>query len=690
MAMIENIRKRRGLLIFFIGIGMLGFLIPYDAVMSLFGRTPGSETIGEINGKAINAGSFQKNLLSVQQSNLYRGDDNISSAAWSDLVNDMLYEQDLEAAGYMVGEDEYDDLRFGVSPSAMVKQAYYGGTVTEESRTRARDLFEQQPPVAERAQREMIIKRYKLEKLESLLKKGFYANTLDAERDHLMKNDKAKVSFVGVKYADVSDSLVTVTDGDVRSYFNKNKNNVKYRQNPFREVSFISYDVLATAQDSMDIKNKLADLKAGFQTTKDDSLYVVDNSFDRTFSEVVYEPGTTAGDTDSLLVNGAVGTVVGPYEDGGSYKLAKVIDKKPVVSRVNGRHIFLTSGFQRAEKDSVMAIADSLKTLLEGGASFSSLAAEWSADDSTATKGGVLGWLSPDDEVNADEKVKNQLRTALINSEKNEPQILQVPGGISLVEATNFEYDGKNSVLAVIAREIKASDDTQDELYAEVSSFALQYSSAEELLAAAEEEGLTVTAQKVTKNSRNVPSLQNSGSIVRWVNGRDTQLDDISKIYELEGKYIVATVTKVQDDRVPAFATVEDDVREDATKAAKYEMLKSKMSTGTLDDIEGAVDGASKKTLTLSFNSNNISGIGSNEMEAVGLAFGSPAEEGIVTNPVKGNDGVIVLQVEEKTLAPTKESYADTQSTLQQTYGNLYNRIKSSLTRELVQDDRNR
>ncbi len=72
MAMIENIRKRRGLLIFFIGIGMLGFLVPYDAVISLFGKTPGSETIGEINGKVINQGSFQKDLLAVQQSNLYR------------------------------------------------------------------------------------------------------------------------------------------------------------------------------------------------------------------------------------------------------------------------------------------------------------------------------------------------------------------------------------------------------------------------------------------------------------------------------------------------------------------------------------------------------------------------------------------------------------------------------------------
>ena len=60
MAMIENIRKRRGLLIFFIGIGMLGFLVPYDAVMSLFGRTPGSETIGEIMEKRSIKVHFRK------------------------------------------------------------------------------------------------------------------------------------------------------------------------------------------------------------------------------------------------------------------------------------------------------------------------------------------------------------------------------------------------------------------------------------------------------------------------------------------------------------------------------------------------------------------------------------------------------------------------------------------------------
>jgi hypothetical protein len=38
MAMIEQIRNRQGLLLVIIGIGMLGFLVPYDAVLALMGQ----------------------------------------------------------------------------------------------------------------------------------------------------------------------------------------------------------------------------------------------------------------------------------------------------------------------------------------------------------------------------------------------------------------------------------------------------------------------------------------------------------------------------------------------------------------------------------------------------------------------------------------------------------------------------
>ena len=41
-----------------IGIGMLGFLVPYDAVMALFGQT-GNRDVGEVNGVAISGAQYQ-------------------------------------------------------------------------------------------------------------------------------------------------------------------------------------------------------------------------------------------------------------------------------------------------------------------------------------------------------------------------------------------------------------------------------------------------------------------------------------------------------------------------------------------------------------------------------------------------------------------------------------------------------
>ena len=57
MAMIEKIRNQRSLLMIVLGIGMLGFLVPFDAVIALTGGGA-SRDVGSVNGTSI---SGQKN-----------------------------------------------------------------------------------------------------------------------------------------------------------------------------------------------------------------------------------------------------------------------------------------------------------------------------------------------------------------------------------------------------------------------------------------------------------------------------------------------------------------------------------------------------------------------------------------------------------------------------------------------------
>ena len=49
--MIEQIRNRQGLLLGMIGIGMLGFLVPYDAVLALMGQG-NARDVGSVAGES--------------------------------------------------------------------------------------------------------------------------------------------------------------------------------------------------------------------------------------------------------------------------------------------------------------------------------------------------------------------------------------------------------------------------------------------------------------------------------------------------------------------------------------------------------------------------------------------------------------------------------------------------------------
>ena len=59
MAMIENIRNRQGLLMVFLGLGMLGFLVPFDAIMALIGQGGASTEAGSVNGNDITLQEYQ-------------------------------------------------------------------------------------------------------------------------------------------------------------------------------------------------------------------------------------------------------------------------------------------------------------------------------------------------------------------------------------------------------------------------------------------------------------------------------------------------------------------------------------------------------------------------------------------------------------------------------------------------------
>ena len=85
MGVIESIRNRQTLLLTLIGLGMLSFLVPYDAVIALFGNNPGSQAAGSVNGSDISFLEYRtkvqerKNLFTYTDDNAARNEVGVTS-----------------------------------------------------------------------------------------------------------------------------------------------------------------------------------------------------------------------------------------------------------------------------------------------------------------------------------------------------------------------------------------------------------------------------------------------------------------------------------------------------------------------------------------------------------------------------------------------------------------------------------
>lgn len=113
-------------------------------------------------------------------------------------------------------------------------------------------------------------------KYENLLIKTNYVTKAEAERDYHSQNDVAEVKYVYVPFFAISDSAITVSDADLRAYYNRTKS--KYKAEQMRSLNYVAFPIVASAEDSLQLREDLKTLAEGFKTTPDDSLYASTNT----------------------------------------------------------------------------------------------------------------------------------------------------------------------------------------------------------------------------------------------------------------------------------------------------------------------------------------------------------------------------------------------------------------------------
>ncbi len=625
----------------------------------------GKNSVGEIAGKEISYDEFQS-VLQERENNYIlnfgrepgdREKTGLRQQTWDLLIARHAIESQYEKVGVEVNDDEVVDMISGKNVDPGVMQAFTNQETGQFDRAmlgnyinqvKAMPLSSEQRIRWELFQKDLRPGRARI-KYENLLIKTNYVTSAEAEREYHLQSDVAEVKYVYVPFYAVSDSSATVTDKDLQEYYNKNKE--RFKTDETRDLKYVSIPLVPSAEDSLIVFEDLQKAVAEFKNEAEDSIYAATNSDGRD-AFVKYSISTLPAfvNQDSLVQ----GKVFGPVLDGETYKVVKVSKIfKDTVFNARAKHILIrwADTSEGAKKEAKTKAQNILKDI-KGGADFGAKAREFGTDG-TASRGGDLGWIASGQMVKPFEAaVFGATKSGLVN------EVVETEFGYHIIEVTNVKSNDAYK-LAIVERSITPSDATTNESFRKAEAFASALTDLASFEATAKKSGLVVMdAPDVNAADRSIGTLTDARQIVQWL-FRDASTGKISQVYDLQDQNVVAIMTnKIEKGYKPL-----DIVKTEITPAVRN-LVKGKIIIEKLESSKGTLDEAAKlfgdlanvySTSDLKLNSNSMPTVGF-DPQAVGLAFS--LESGKRSKPVAGDNGVVLLELQNKTIAPSIENYS--------------------------------
>ena len=672
MALIGTLRDKMGmLLVVFIFVALASFILGdiFSNNSVLFNQNE----IGEINGHSISIEEFQS-AVETRRANYVMnfgrepGDREMTTLrqqAWELLIARYAIVPQYEKVGIEVTDEEVVDMISGTNIDPNIKQAFINQQTGEFDRAMLGNYINQlktMPPGTEGRvrwelfQQDLKPARERI-KYENLLIKTSYVTKAEAEREYHLQTDVAEIKYVYVPYYSVSDSVAAVSESDLREYYDENKD--KFKTEHTRSIKYVTFSLAASAQDSMEIRQDMEEIAAEFAKAEDDSIYALSNSE----SALAYQKYNVSNLPAYLKPEDLEEThVIGPFIDGSTYKVVKVSEIfKDTVSYARASHILIkwddeTAAAKRTAREKAQGILREIRN----GADFAAKAREHGTDG-TAANGGDLGWVYTGQMVKPfQDAVFKATKTGLVN------QIVETQYGYHIVKIDQLA-DNTAYKLAVVEKVIGPSDATANAVYRTAETFAANLEGVNEFEQKAESEGLNVfESNNLTAGERRIGTLGDARQIVQWL-FRDASQGEVSDIFDLQDQYVVAVMTGEMEEGYRPLESVADEIRPEVRKKIKGQMIieKLKGANGTLEEIANAYgnDANVYSSSDLKLGSNNLPTAGF-DPKAVGVAF--RLESGARSEPFRGENGVLLIELQNKTIAPEIADYSAYKTAIQQ------------------------
>lgn len=671
MALISDIRNKMGTVV----VVVIALAIAAFTLTDILGNNSilrGDNNVGKIAGRKISLEEFQRTvqeresnyILNFNRQPTERELPTIRQQAWDLLITRYAIQQEYEKTGTVVTADEVWDMVQGKNVDEGIRQAF----INQETGRFDRDLVNQylqnmrSYPAEEQIRWELykqnlVPGRQRL-KYENLILSATYVTMAEAEREYHNQNDVAELKYLFVPFYSISDSIAEPTDAQLRAYYNKHK--AKYKTQESRDLSFISFPVIPSAADTLAIREELLDIIKEFQLVEDDSIYAVNNS-DGLDAFVSYNKSSLPDYISAF--NPAKGEILGPIMQDGNYQVIKVSDiTSDTTFYARARHILIRADDEStASKNAARIKARGILNEIKAGADFVAKAAEHGSDG-TAGRGGDLGWFSSGMMVKPfEDAVFGAKQSGLLND------VVETDFGFHIIDVTNVK---ENTVykLAVVEREIIASDETRNEAFREADIFASEVSGIKGFNEAADKAGIIVRdAKGIGAADRRITGLGDARQIVQWLY-RDASVGKVSDVFDLDDEYIIAVMTGKVDEGYRSLEEVKEEILPIVRNEIKGSKIIEKLNalSGTIEEVAAAFgnDASVLRTSDLRLNANSMNSIGF-DPAAVGSAFA--LESGARSKAIAFDNGVAIFEMQNRTTAPTLGDYTIYKNQLEQT-----------------------
>lgn len=674
MAALGKIRKRGLILISIIGLGLFAFIAEEGFRSCEASRNDRRQQIGEVLGEKVSVQDFQKlideysEVIKMQQgvNNLNEMQLNqVKDMVWQTYIQTKVVENEANKLGLTVTDAELQNiLNEGTNPMLMQTPFVNQQTGRFDANSLKKFLADYKtqqtanPQLAEQYQAlykywtfiEKTLRQQLLaQKYQSLLASCILSNPVEAKMAYKEANEESKIELATFPYSSIEDNKVKISDADLKAKYEEVKGRFKQYVES-RDIKYVTVQVTPSANDRAALQKSFTKYTADLAAAADPANAVRKSTSLVNYLGLPVAKTAYAADIADRLDSMAVGQTVGPFESqmDNTLNVIKLVSKQLLPDSVQYRQIQVMG----ATADEAQKRADSIYTALNGGADFELLAKKYGQT-------GEKTWLTTAQYQQApsmDADTKTYINT-LNNLGVSETRNMKLGQGNVIIQVVDRRAMINKYTAAVIKKTIDFSKETYSTAYNKFSSFVSANQTPDKIAKNAKGSGYTVQeAKDITTSTHTLVGINDTRDALKWL--FEAKEGEISPMYECgnNDQLLLVVLDKIHP---KGYRPYDDPQVKEMLKAEVMRDKKAEQLMAKAKDVKSVAAAKAKGATVAPVNQVTFSApvfvmsTGASE-PALSGAVAATAKGQFSAKPVKGNAGVYVFQVTNRTTRPGK------------------------------------